>query len=47
MMWSEGRAGLASALRVLRGAATILVLSLAGSGSGLAQPAAATTPTQP
>ena len=42
MMWSEGRAGLAGALRVLQGAATILVLSLAGPGSGLAQPAAAT-----
>jgi quinohemoprotein ethanol dehydrogenase len=30
MMWSEGRVGLAGALRILRGAATILVLSLAG-----------------
>ena len=42
MMWGEGRAGLAGALRALQGAATILVLSLAGAGGGLAQPAAAT-----
>lgn len=45
MMWGEDRAGLAGALlRVLQGAATILVLLLAAAGSALAQPAPATKP---